>query len=319
VRSELGDGTPVPLVTEEDYSKVSPGDLGLGGGSKIAVIHASGILVSGDSIGRTVMGESVGSNTIVKAFKDATSDHDVKAIVFRIDSPGGSPYAADEIWKQIRAARAKKPVIASLGNVAASGGYYIAAAADHIVTDAMTLTGSIGVVMFKPNFAGLLDRFGISEDSLSRGRYSRLMDTTKGLDEQERTLIRTQMGGIYNMFLNRVAEGRGMKAADVDKIGGGRVWTGAQAVDLHLADEIGGFKQAVAKAAEAASIPDASSVELVFYPQPKGIMQQLADLGGTKLEAAIPPWLGSQVAQLIEASTLQPGIYALQPAQLTIH
>ena len=128
-------------------------------------------------------------------------------------------------------------------------------------------SGSIGVVMFKPNFAGLLDRFGVSEDSLSRGRYSRLMDTTKGLDEQERTLIRTQMGGIYDMFLNRVAEGRGMKAADVDKIGGGRVWTGAQAVDLHLADEIGGFKQAVAKAAEAASIPDASSVELVFYPR----------------------------------------------------
>ncbi len=319
IADELGDGQTAAIVEESDYSSVKRSDLGLGGGDRIAVIHASGIIIPGKEDGRGAFGAEIGAKTLIDAFKQASSDDRVRAIVFRIDSPGGSPDASDEVWKQIQLSRAKKPVVVSLGNVAASGGYYMAAGADRIVTNPATFTGSIGVVLFKPDVSGLLERLGVGSEGLSRGRYSRVLDITKPLDADELGLIRRQMARVYELFLERVASGRQMMRDDVDRVGAGRVWTGQQAVGRGLADELGGLREAVESAARAADIADPDSIDLVYYPPPKGLAETLLSLGGAQARAVIPTALREYLGELTSYAGLTPGIYTLLPGPLSVH
>jgi protease-4 len=309
---EIGGGRRAHVVREDDYHRVPAQSLGLSGGGKIAIIHAVGNIVGGESSRRGMVGGVVGSRSLVRAFRQATEDDSIKAIVFRIDSPGGSAAASDQVWHAARAAREKKPVIASLGNVAASGGYYMAVGADKIVAETGTLTGSIGVVLLKPNVSGLLTRFGIGSDTLGRGRYSRVLDLTKSMDKAELTLVKNQMDGIYRRFLDRVAQGRKMTVEEVDAIGGGRVWTGRQAKERGLVDEIGGIEAAIRLAAEQGGVEDPGRATIVHLPKPRSALAQLLSSYGATATTAIPAIVRDTMGPALEVySNLDPGIQAL--------
>jgi len=311
--TELGrDGEPVATVSEDDYAEVRLGSLGIGDGPKIAVVHAAGVIQRGDpERGRKVLA----SHQIAEALQSAARDPAISAIVLRVASPGGSPAGSDEIWLEVREAAKKKPVIASLGDVAASGGYYIASAADRILASPGTLTGSIGVVLFKPDVSALLTRVGVHTQSLTRGRFSRVMDLDKSFDEAELTLVRKQMDDIYALFLERVASGRKMKRADVDRIGGGRVWTGQQALQNGLVDELGGLCDAVRVAAAAAGIHDADKVRLVHYPQSGLLSGELLRAGAAAATTQFEPAMVRVVADTLEPIEgllgLEPGVQAV--------
>jgi protease-4 len=315
---ELGGGERVTLVTESVYSRIRESSLGIGGGPKIAVIHAAGSIVSGKGGGRSAIGGTVGADTLSKAFRDASEDPEIKAIVFRIDSPGGSAMASDQVWHASRVARQKKPVLASLGDVAASGGYYMAAGADKIVANAGTLTGSIGVVLLKPDISGLLAKLGIGSETIARGRYARIMDTTKSFDRAELSLIRDQMEGVYTRFLDRVAEGRGMTVEEVDRIGEGRVWTGRQALDHGLVDSLGGLADTVRLAAGEAGIEELDSIEIVHLPEPRNVLDEIGTLYESKAESVIPRVLAKSFDTVSMYANLDAGIHALMAGVLEI-
>ena len=318
ILSDLGGGTPVKTVTQETYSGVTASSLGIGDGPTIAIVHAAGAVSSG----KTQPGSgSMGSRTIAGALADAADDKTVSAIVLRVASPGGSPAASDEIWLAVRQAAAKKPVIASLGDVAASGGYYLASAADRIVAAPGTLTGSIGVVFFKPDLSALLARVGVHTESLQRGRYARLLDLDKSLDADELQLVRTQLDDIYQLFLERVATGRKKKTEEIDRVGGGRVWTGHQAFERGLVDEIGTLDDAVRAAANAAGIHDTDKVQLVHYPQSGSVAEAIANAGST-VSTAMQPVALTRIADALGDTasllTLDPGVQAVAESIPTI-
>ena len=268
--------TPERLVSLETYRGVKAASVGLVGGPKIAVIYGVGAVQSGES-DWGVTGEAMGANTIIKAFKEAVDDDDIRAIVFRIDSPGGSALASDLIWQAVSQAKKTKPVVVSMAGVAASGGYYIASSATKIVAQPATLTGSIGIVFSLPNIQGLLDKLGISTETLERGQFARLFDPSKGWSAEERQQVQRLLATLYRTFTRRVAEGRGLNVDEVDRIGRGRVWTGAQAKELGLVDQLGGLDTALRVAREEAGIPADMGLRLVFYPSPKHLLETLLE------------------------------------------
>ena len=315
---ELGGERPTELVKESTYSKVDGEALGLGGGPKIAVVYAVGTIVPGKGGGRSVFGVTVGSETLARAFDDAADDPDIRAIVFRVDSPGGSASASDQVWRSARVARERKPVVASLGDTAASGGYYMAVGADRILAEPSSLTGSIGVVLVKPDVSELLGSIGITTEALTRGRYARILDLTKDLDDQERTLLRAQMDTTYRLFVDRVAQARGMTAEEVDSVGGGRVWTGRQALERGLIDDLGGFQEALRAAATAAEIEDPDRVEIVFYPKPEGLLAELTSIAAA---GPTPAWQQAwtrRLEGLAPYALLDAGIHAISAGTLQI-
>jgi protease-4 len=311
VISELGSGTPVATVSDEAYSGVRASSLGIGDGPSIAILHASGTISTGKS---PPGGASIGSRSFSQALRRAAADEKMSAIVLRVASPGGSPAASDEVWLAVREAAKKKPVIASLGDVAASGGYYLASAADRIVASPGTLTGSIGVVFFKPDVSGLLARAGVRTETVHRGRYSRLLDLDKPLDDAELTLVRTQIEDIYGLFLERVATGRKKNKEEVDRIGGGRVWTGQQAFERGLVDEIGTLEDAVRAAANAAGIHDTDKVKLVHYPIGDSVADRFGEAGAGFAQSMQPAVVTAIARVLGDAGvllSLDPGVAAV--------
>ena len=311
--SELGGGVPVHVVRDHDYARVSPESLGLGGGDeKIAIVYAVGNIVGGESPRGGALGTTIGSRTLSRAFRRAVEDKSVKAIVFRIDSPGGSAMASDQVWHAVRLAREKKPVIVSMGNVAASGGYYMAAGADKIFAEPGTLTGSIGVVMLKPNLGALLTRVGIGSETLGRGRYSRVLDITKGMDRTEVALVQSEMAGVYRRFLDRVAEGRGMTVEEVDALGGGRVWTGKQAKQRGLVDELGGLSDAIRAAAEQGGVKEPDRLEVIYLPESESPLEEILSSYRAEALAVMPELKAGLLARQLDLySVFDPGIYAI--------
>ena len=201
-------------------------------------------------------GPAMGSDTIGAAFRAAVKDDRVKAIVFRVDSPGGSAVASDAVWREVvLARRAGKPVIVSMGNVAASGGYYVAMAADTIVAQPGTITGSIGVVAGKAVVNGLLDRIGVSFGSVADGAHARMTSATKDFSDSEWERVNASLDKIYDDFTSRVAEGRGLSRERVHELARGRVWTGADARERGLVDELGGLDLAFDLARKKAGLP----------------------------------------------------------------
>jgi len=287
IHDELGVES-TPFVPMRDYVKVSPRSLGLGQGPKIAVVYAAGMITSGES-GASVPGETVGADTLSQALGDAADDADARAIILRIDSPGGSALASDLIWRATQQARAKKPLIVSMSDVAGSGGYYIAAGANRIVAQPATLTGSIGVLMARPNFRGLLERLGINTQTLSRGQFADLETLTEPLSAAGRQKLLAEIDHIYSVFVSRVASGRRMTAERVNEIGRGRVWTGMQAKKNGLIDELGGFRVAIEAAKAAAGIGVGQEVEIAYYPQPQGILERLGGFLTGHASAVLPP------------------------------
>jgi len=228
--------------------------------NRIAVIFANGDITGGEGTD-----ESIGSERISRAIRKARMDDKVKAIVLRVNSGGGSALASDVIWREIVLSRKVKPVIASFGDVAASGGYYIGCAADSIFVQPNTITGSIGVFGIIPNFQNLLtNKLGLTFDGVKTGQYADIMSVNRPLTAGERLIIQTDVNHVYDSFITRVADGRKKSKAYIDSIGGGHVWIGTDAVKIGLADRIGNFNDAIVAAGKKAKLSDYKIVE---YPQ----------------------------------------------------
>lgn len=261
-------------VSLDDYARVKPSTLKLGKGPKIALVYAVGTITEGKSSFSPIWGRTMGSDTMVEALKEAAKDKSIKAIVFRIDSPGGSGLASDFIWREVNRARAKKPFIASMSDVAGSGGYYIAMAADTIVAEPGTITGSIGVVSGKFATAGLYAKLGMNREFLTRGERAAMFSDARPFTPAERRKLLERIWEFYTSFIRKVAKGRGMTEEQVDKVGRGRIWTGAQAVEIGLVDVLGGLDKSVELAKARAGIPKESEVTLVVFPKRKISMLQ---------------------------------------------
>jgi len=245
---------------------------------KIALIYGSGPIWSGKSgYNPLIGGKYMGSETIAQAIRRARKDRSIKAIVFRIDSPGGSGLASDVIWREVTLAQKKKPFIVSMSDVAGSGGYYIACAADTIVADPGTITGSIGVISGKFDMKGLYDKIGLRKEIITRGENADIYTNYRGFSAEERRKVKLMMKEFYDDFVNKVAQGRGMSYEDVDAIGRGRIWTGRQAKLNGLVDELGGLEQAIDIAKAKAGLSKKEEVKIVTYPR-YGYFTGLKDL-----------------------------------------
>ena len=282
LKTKLGykESDPLRVVKSSDYKEVEPESLGLDEGEKIAVIYATGDIGSGQSENSPNGSQSIGSDTLSKAINDAREDKSIKAIVIRVDSPGGSGLASDVIWHAVAAAKEKKPVVISMSDVAASGGYYISAAASKIIAQPSTITGSIGVVAGKPVMRGFYDWLGISNEYLLRGKNAGMFRETEKFTPEERAKFEDWIKTTYyNDFIPKVAQGRNKDAAYIDSIGQGRVWTGAQGRERGLVDEFGGLDRAVEVAKELAKIPKDKGVHRVILPYPRTLIQELLSEG----------------------------------------
>ncbi|HEU4874057.1 MAG TPA: signal peptide peptidase SppA [Pyrinomonadaceae bacterium] len=263
-------------VRGSDYKDVSPESLGLNKGERIAVIYASGDIGSGSSQNSPSGDQSIGSDTVAKALNDAAADKSLKAIVLRVDSPGGSGLASDIIWHAVEAANKQKPVVVSMSDVAASGGYYISASASKIIAQPSTITGSIGVVAGKPVMRGFYDWLGISNEYVLRGKTAGMFRETEKFSDEERVKFEEWIKTTYYQdFVPKVAKGRQKDPQYIDSIAQGRVWTGQQAKDRGLVDEFGGLDKAIEVAKQLAKIPADKGVERVILPYPQTFLQQL--------------------------------------------
>ncbi len=276
----------------DDYGRVSGAPLGLGTGPRVAVLYVDGIIASGRSGYDPSSGAVVGSETLIESIRRIREDSSIRAMVLRINSPGGSSVASDVIWRELvvtRDRRRNMPMVVSMSDLAASGGYYIAAAAPTIVAEPGTLTGSIGILGGKIVIGGTLSRLGITNDSVSTGGNAEMDSPFKPFTEAQRARYQEHLQAFYDEFVEKVAETRKMKPERVDALGQGRVWTGQQAKQLGLVDEIGGLDRAIAIAKEAARIPASSDVEIVAYP-PRRTLYDLfwtQLLGGSREAASV--------------------------------
>ncbi len=229
----------------------------------VALIYATGPIRRGRTARSPLGGSSMGSDTMSGAVRSAVADHRVKSIVLRVNSPGGSYVASDTIWREVvRARQAGKPVVVSMSEVAASGGYFIAMAADTIVAQPGTITGSIGVISAKPVLGQALDRAGVNTDSVTEGAHADMFTTSRPYSDEEWEKINSWLDRIYADFTGKVADGRGLSQDQVHEIARGRVWTGADAAGIGLVDELGGLDTALAVARQKASLPESAAVRL---------------------------------------------------------
>ncbi len=283
-------------------------------GDKIAVIYASGNIISGDGDET-----NIGSERISKAIRKARLDDKVKAVVLRVNSPGGSALASDVIWREMLLTKKVKPVVVSMGNVAASGGYYIACAADKIYAYPNTITGSIGVFGIIPNMKEMFSKnLGITFDEVKTNPYADYIPVTRPMNDAEKQIITREIENIYSTFTTHVAEGRKMTVAEVDSIGQGRVWSGVDAKRIGLVDEFGGLDDAIKEAARLAKLKDYRTIEL---PELKDTFQQLMDaFSGDNTSVFLKKELGAAYPyfQYLSRMSRMEGIQALMPYEFDI-
>jgi protease-4 len=290
-RLGLDEDEKIPSVTLEQYRQAKPGKKNFKAKDKIAIIYAEGNIVDGDG-----QAGSIGDKKYVKHIGSLRKDKRVKAIVLRVNSPGGSALASENIWRELSLAKAAgKPIVVSMGDYAASGGYYIAAGADSIFAEPNTLTGSIGVVSAFPNASNLLEKkIGIHFDTVKTNDLAAGFTPFYPLSPAESKALQSQLERTYDIFLQRVSEGRQMSMDSVLEIAQGRVWTGRRAVEIGLVDRLGGLGDAVAAAAALAATED---YRLTRYPPVKEPLQQLMEqiMGNqdTRARAVLRHQLGS--------------------------
>ena len=246
-------------------------------GPTIALIYGVGGVQRGrNGYSPALAGQTMGSDSVSAAFRAAVRDDDVRAILFRVDSPGGSYVASDTIWREtVRARQAGKPVVVSMGNVAGSGGYFVAAAADKIVAQPGTITGSIGVIGGKIVTKKLMERIGVTTDEVHTSKNAAMWTNARDYTPEEWTIISSWLDHVYEDFTQKVAEGRGLTVEQVHSIAKGRVWTGEDAKGIGLVDELGGFPVAINLAKEAAEIGEDEPIRLKLFPPRKNIVESL--------------------------------------------
>jgi protease-4 len=258
---------------------------------KLAVIYATGMIAPGKSMFTQSPILSIprimGSETITDALKKAREDSSIKAIVLRIDSGGGSVFASDLIWREVMLTKRKKPLIVSMGGMAASGGYYIACPADVIVADPGTVTGSIGVIAGKFSLRGLYDRLGISKEILKRGENSDIYTLYNNFTDEQREIVNRHIQEFYHDFVRKVAQGRNISEEAVESVAQGRVWTGKQARDRGLVDELGGLQLAISIAKSRAGLKPDEDVDIVAFPKRIPLWRRFILEGTTSLPEAL--------------------------------
>ena len=281
---------------------------------EIAVIYAVGQITGGKS-----GDDSMGSETMVKLIRDAYTSENVKAIVLRVNSPGGDGTASDIIWHEIeQAKKAGKVVVTSMGDYAASGGYYISCNSNYIIAQPNTLTGSIGVFGMIPSFQrALKNKLGVTVDGVTTNKHSDAVGTMRPLNAEETAVFQEFIDGFYGVFTQRVADGRGMEQSAVDEIGQGRVWAGADALKIGLVDALGNIDDAIAKAAELANL---DTYKLTYYPKKKDFWTKLMEKssGDNNIQAVIRQELGDQyyIYQGLKQLQNAEGVQALMPLQI---
>ena len=263
----------------------------------IAIVHVTGVIMTGKSSADMMGGETVGSDTLVETIRKADADDQVKAIVLRVDSPGGSALASDLIWRALKTC--KKPTVASMGDTAASGGYYVSMGCDKVFAEPGTLTGSIGVVGGKIALGGVYEKVGVTTSVISRGKNSGALSGLEPFSDSERKAMQKLMADIYDQFTKKAAESRGMPQADLEKLAKGRVYTGQQAVKLNLVDQLGTLNDAVAQAKQLAGLKPDDKTERMLLPKAANPFESL--FGPIDLEDARSPTNSVARAALMEA------------------
>jgi len=296
-----------PVKEKKEYSK-----------DKVAVIYAMGSVVDGNA------GEGyISSERISKAIRKARRDKSVKAIVFRINSGGGSGSASDVIHREVMLAAKEKPVVASMGDVAASGGYYIAAPADTIIASPATITGSIGVFGLFPNVQKLMnDKIGVTTDVIKTNENSNILTIMDPLDPNERVIVQKMIDDFYVNFVNLVAEGRGKSYDEIDAIAGGRVWAGSNALELGLIDMYGGLEKSIEVAAEMAGLEDYRVQSLPRLEDPMAaILKQLTGGSMVRTDRILQRELGVSYRHYRKIQDIQKmhGIQAIMPYEIELH
>lgn len=274
----------VHTINHNQYLKSKIKSYGFDKGRKIALIYGTGTIISGEG-----MYSMMGSATISRQIRRARKDRSIAAIVFRVDSPGGSAVASDTIWREVTLAKREKPFIVSMSDLAGSGGYQVAMAAHKIVAHPQTLTGSIGVIFAKLNLSRLYEKLGITAEQIQYGERADMFTTFRSATPDERRLLRQEILRMYDHFVTTAAEGRNLSKEEIQKVAKGRVWTGSQALSHGLVDELGGLSRAIALAKELAGIPENASVRLQVWPKKISFFDMMIGRKATKFELGLNP------------------------------
>lgn len=309
----MGENEKLNFVTISNYVKSIKNDSKAS--DKIAVVYAVGEIRDGKGDNDA----GIFSDSFIKEFRKAYKNKDVKAIVLRVNSPGGSAMASENIWREIALAKkAGKIVVTSMGDYAASGGYYISCNSDYIFAQPNTLTGSIGVFGMIPSLQkALQNKLGVTIDGVKSNQHSDFMTGFRAMDESELAVMQNMVEQTYGLFTKRVADGRKMKVAEVDSIGQGRVWAGKDALAIGLVDKLGSLDDAIAKAAQLAKV---SNYKLVYYPQQKSFFEKLFTAKDDEVEMAMKSKLGDLyfMYQGLNQVLSREGVQARMPMEITI-
>ncbi len=310
----LSFGDLMKMFGQADAARSTPGP-------KIALVPMIGAIMGGESNDIIGGGETIREMEVTRALSDLARDDDIRGVVIRIDSPGGSALASDNIWHSVRALAARKPVVVSMGDVAASGGYYIASGATEVIAEPGTLTGSIGVVGGKLVFAEAAEKIGVNSQRIQTGKRAGLTSPFREFSGEERAAIEALMKNHYDLFIDRIVEGRGLDRERVLSAAKGRVWTGSQALQIGLVNQLGGLSTAIARAQALASLPATAPVEI--RPKPKSFMEVLGEALNDPGAAAVTRSLARRHATLghglaLASLLLEEKVLAFLPALYTI-
>lgn len=285
------------LVDADDYIEVDPATLGFKGAKTIAVVHGQGLIVQGGSGEAPLVGETLGSDSFIREMDRAAEDDHVAALVLRLDTGGGDAWASDAIGREVERIKETKPVIISMGDACASGGYVIAYRATEIVCLPSTLTGSIGSITGKYNMAGLNEKLGLTYDGVTWGPHARMFSGLTDWTPEEKAMVREDHWKGYNRWIAGVAEQRKMTVAEVDSLGRGRVWTGREALPLKLVDRLGGLDVAIEEARAKAGIRAGDKVTVTHYPRARTFLESLLKGEGDDF---MFQWMTSAVGRRLE-------------------
>jgi protease-4 len=276
----VGGPGKLEMIEADDYSRVTWESLGVNRRSRIAVLNAVGAITSGRSGYDPINGYVMGSDSMVEYIRQIRADRSIRAIILRVDSPGGSSTASDVIWRELMISKSgeqARPLVVSMSDLAASGGYYISMAGDVIVAQPGTLTGSIGIYTGKFVTGGTFGKLGMNIEATSDGRHAEIYSPKRPFSEEERARIQESLQAFYDQFVEKVAEARHSTPEKIDQVAQGRVWTGHQAKEVGLVDQLGGLLDAVAVAKQRARIPAEEEVELVIYPPRRSFYELLSE------------------------------------------
>lgn len=308
----------IERLVDKDYNALTINDMKFVARNKeysknrIAIVYAVG------EIDGSNKNDGIDSEDISEDLLDIADNDKIKAVVLRINSPGGSAYGSEQIWKAVSVVKSKKPIVVSMGDYAASGGYYIACNTDRIFAQPTTLTGSIGIFGIFPNIGGLTDKLGIKFDNVKTNKYSDFGATYRPMNTEERAILQRYINNGYELFTKRCAEGRNMNIDSLKAIAEGRIYSGTDAMRLGLVDEMGGLEEAITFAAKKANISDYT---IKYYPLVKSLIEQISDIISTSVEERIvKSQLGEnyRLFRTIQRAQTTTGIKAIMPYSITV-